>query len=214
MAPKNIPTAGGLNSAVETLCGWALCAGVAYALIFLNLTGDGSLWNSLMGVAQDALPGSSAAVATRTYVLPAKPVDADTRAQDRMLMVPEQETEALVVKVEDTSRARAALTDAPADLTKSAGRADWRVHIQGQLPAFAVSGPAESSSAATARAGAAPRPTSSVKSAAATVAATTSYRAPALDAEGTPRPGIVDERSSVARVVESDGGLGNFKGAR
>ena len=209
MATKNPVETGGFSSALETVCGWAVCAGVSYALLFLNLTGDGSLWNSLVGTVQNALPAASEQVATRTYVIPAKPVDRETREQDRMLMIPENDTAALAVTVQDPSRrSYAALTDAPRDMT-GRGSKDWRVHLKGELPAVAVSGPAEQSSTAIARAGS---PYAAVATARTSTSITgSSYRAPAVDGEATPRPGI-EEHAPAVRAEGSDG-LRNFMGA-
>ncbi len=196
---------------LETMCGWALCAGAAYALLFVNLTGDGSLFNSALGVLQNAAPQARSNVATSRYVIPAKPVDLVDEAQNRMLMIPETAQKAIAVTVAAPQMGRIeTMADAPADITAAAPK-DWRVHIRGELPNFAVYGAAEQTSSAVAGAktggsafAAAARPTPS--------AAGSAYRAAAADPEATPRPGISDRATGVR--AEGGDGLQNFLGRR
>jgi hypothetical protein len=99
------------------------------------------------------------------------------------------------------------MTDSPAD--KTAGK-DWRVHIQGQLPAFSVYGRGEETTSAAVPAGAARSGTAAaaVRSAPATPAiAGSAFHAAGADA--TPRPGISDHVTRVA--ASSDDSLNNFR---
>jgi hypothetical protein len=200
---------GGLNGVMETVCGWALGACAAYALLFVNLTGDGSLWGSLVGAVQNEMPVADSNVPTRTYVLPAKPYDASDREQNRMLMVPDS-NQALVVTVEDPSRRpAAAMTDAPADKTRGAGPKDWRVHLKGELPTFTVYGRGDETSSASMSA------RGSVASAATSARAMpvvvgSAFHAAEADPDATPRPGVSDRASAVH--AEGDDGMRNFLG--
>jgi hypothetical protein len=208
-------TVGGLNSALETVCGWALCAGAAYALLFVNLTGDGALWGSMVGAVKSGMPGPELNVPTKIYRIPAKPSDEATREQNRMLMFSDND-KALAVAVEDPSARRtAAWTDAPADPSVGALPKDWKVHLQGQMRTFTVYGQGDQAGAATAGSAraAAVAVVAAVASAHPTPAAAGSaFRAAAADEDATPRPGISDR--APAMHEEGSDGLRNFLGGR
>jgi len=120
------------SDAIETACGWALLALTLYALIFMDLTGNGSAWNSLRGVARDAAP------VTRVSVVPHE----DAGGRDRMLIASsgqEQSTPAAA------QRPAAAMTDAPAE---RASKGDWKAHLTGKLRSFVVYGQGEQTTSA------------------------------------------------------------------
>lgn len=121
------------GGALENAGLWALCAGAAYVLLFLNLTGAGSLWNALIAAALEQIPVAAAPVSTRTYLIPAKPVDAAERDQDKLLMVPDT-GEALVVTVADPSWRPAS---APTASPTAAVRTDWSDHFVAPRPGLA-----------------------------------------------------------------------------
>lgn len=208
MAPKVKEAVGVLSDALETACGWAIAALAVYALLFVDLTGNGRLWDAVRGVARDTTANatrepSTASVVTR--VVPVRPPDMETKAQNHMLMVPEvPEQEIKVPVVAQIQRPDDALTDAPAD--SHAGK-DWRVHLKGELRSFTVYGQGEQSSSASASAAAG----SSAKSAPAASAPTASVASSAyrVGSAAEARPGI-GERASRVTDGASDG-VRNFR---
>ncbi len=114
---------------------WAVCAGAAYALLFLNFTGAGSLWNALIAAALEQIPTAAAPVSTRTYLIPAKPVDDAERDQDRMLMVPDT-GEALIVTVADPAW-RAAAVSERGSFPNVPVRTDWSDQFAAPRPGLA-----------------------------------------------------------------------------
>ena len=134
MATKS-GTAAQKGGALENAGLWVLCAGAAYALLFLNLSGAGSLWNALIAAALEQIPAAAAPVSTRTYLIPAKPVDKAERDQDSMLMVPD-DGEALAVTVADPSGRPAAAAPAPV-LLSAAARTDWSDSLVAPRPGLA-----------------------------------------------------------------------------
>ena len=132
---------GVLSDAFETACGWALCVVALYALLFANISGNGTLWDSLRGVFTDkAIPvPMNAAVEMR--VVPMRPVDKMVTAQNRMLMVPDEPEKEFSVPVlapqQQPARAADQITDAPADA--KAGK-DWRKHLTTSFRTFTTYG--------------------------------------------------------------------------
>lgn len=122
----------GISDALETVCGWALLALALYALVFMDLTGNGSAWNSLRGVAREAAP------VARVAVLPQE----EGSGRDRML-VASGGLEAPPAR--DSVRPAAAMTDAPAE---RAAKGDWKVPLTGKLRSFAVYGHGEQTTSA------------------------------------------------------------------
>lgn len=172
-----------LSDVIETACGWALLALTLYALLFLDLTGNGSAWNALRGVARDAAP------VTRISVL-AHEAEPD---RDRMLIA--SEPGAATASAPDQPRVErpaAAMTDAPAE---QSAKGDWKAHLSGSLRRFVVYGQGEQTTSASvsAPASAVPAhtaaPTASVPGSA--------YQAGAVAAPAA-RPGIGTRVSRVA----------------
>ncbi len=135
MATKTGTAAQKRGGALEDAGVWVLGAGAAYALLFLNLTGAGSLWNALVAAALEQIPVAAAPVSTRSYLIPAKPIDKDERDQDSMLMVPDT-GEALIVTVADPSGRPANAAEATA-LPSAAVRTDWSDQLVAPRPGLA-----------------------------------------------------------------------------
>ena len=195
---------GVMTDALETAAGWAFCAIALYALLFVNMTGNGTLWDSLRGVVMDAPAPIEKNATVQTRVVPMRPVDAMEKAQNRMLMVPdvpEKEFSVPVLAQNQPVRAIDQITDAPADV--KAGK-DWRRHLTGSLRTFTVYGQGDEHSSAEASASAAPA--ASVAAAAPTPATAASAYHAGLTAEA--RPGISDH---VARVGSVGDGVRNFR---
>lgn len=170
-----------LSDAVETACGWALLAVGFYALFFIDLTGNGSAWNALRGVARDAAPIMGLAV------LP----NEGNAGSDRILIASERRDEPAPAAAAVPSRPPAAMTDAPAELD---AKGDWKTHLTGQLRSFVIYGQGEQTASASASVG--PAPSASAKATAPTASVPGSaYRA---GATGTARPGIGARVSRVA----------------
>ena len=154
MAPKVKAAFGVLSDAIETACGWAFGAVAIYALLFVNMTGNGTLWDSMRGVIMDQSVAPPKAAAVQTRVVPVRPVDSMAVAQNRMLMVPSEPTSEFSVPVLAADQPRAAdqITDAPADA--KAGKS-WKKHLNGSLRTFTVYGEGEQRSSASTSVGAA-----------------------------------------------------------
>lgn len=130
---------------IETAAGWALLAAGAYSILFVDITGGGSLWNSLRGI-----KGHSAERIPASYQV----VKVDPRAkegpsdQDRILTAFEEPAtepvKASVPAPDSTVRPADTLTDSPAD--PSAADKDWKRSIKGELRSFTVYGRGEQAS--------------------------------------------------------------------
>lgn len=152
MAPKVKEALSWLSEAAETAAGWATVALIAYALLFMDLNGNGRLVDTFSAAAREALGLAPAPkpVAVQTRVVPVRPVDEAKVAQDRMFALPEESQQEIRVPVAANDQPRPeTLTDAPADA--SAGK-DWRKHLSTQLRTFTVYGRGEQSSSASASA--------------------------------------------------------------
>jgi hypothetical protein len=215
MAPKAKAALGAMSDALETACGWAFCAVALYALLFLNLTGNGALWESLRAVVLDAAPAEmSMNAAVQTRVVPVRPPGADdkaVKAQDRMLLIPsepEHEFKVPVVAQQQGGRGPDQITDAPADAT--AGR-DWHKHLNGSLRTFTVYGNGDQPSVASASAGSAKNSTGSAPVRAAAPAPTPATAVSAYHAGLTAaaRPGVTDHVSQVDAGTAD--GVQNFR---
>jgi hypothetical protein len=215
MAPKAKEAFGVMSDALETACGWALCAIALYGLLFVNLTGNGTLWDSLRGVILDqvAAPAPMNA-AVQTRVVPVRPADPDAGAvkdQNRMLLIPnepEKEFKVPVLAQQESGRTADQITDAPADA--KAGT-DWRKHLTGSLRTFTVYGNGDQQSSASASAG-------SVKTAAGPASARAAAPAPTPATEvsayhagiaAAARPGVTDHVSQVDAGTAD--GVQNFR---
>jgi hypothetical protein len=207
MAPKVKAAMGTMSEVLKTALEWALCAVAGYGIMFVNVTGDGNLWDSVRGIVMDARePGVPANVAVQTRVVPVRPEDSAVKAQNRMLLVPEvnQEFSVPVQAAQQPAQAER-VGDAPADA--KAGK-DWRRHLTGSLRTFTVYGEGEQRNSASASAGSvsAPGSTSAGAAAAPTPSvASSSYRAGFTAAA---RPGITDH---VSRIGDSADGVRNFR---
>jgi hypothetical protein len=206
MAPRVKIAMGVMSDVLETACGWAFIAVALYAMLFLNLTGNGTLWDSLRGVVADAGPApilQRSRVVTR--VVPVRPLDdleVKTRAQNRMLLIPnepEKEFKVPVLAQPQSGRGADQFTDAPAD---AGAGTNWQKHLTGSLRTFTVYGNGEQRGSASASAGAGPgAPTVHAAAPAATAAADVSAYHAGLAAAA--RPGVSDHVSHV------DGGAGD-----
>jgi hypothetical protein len=153
MAPKVKAAVGVMSEAIETALSWGLCAVALYALLFVNMTGNGTLWESLRGVVFDEPAKVQSNVSVQTRLVPARPVDAMEKAQNRMLMVPEapdKEFKVPVVAQSQPARAADQITDAPSD-KKASG--DWQRHLNGSLRTFTIYGQGDEKSSASASVG-------------------------------------------------------------
>ena len=203
---------GVMSDAIETACGWAFVAIALYAMLFVNLTGNGTLWDSLRGVVSEAGPAPALAnEGVRTRVVPVRPmeeIDVKTRAQNRMLLIPnEPEHEFKVPVLVQQSRGADQVTDAPADA--SAGK-DWHMHLNGALRKFTVYGNGDERSSASSPAGSA-QAASSAHSTAASAAPAAAADVSAFHAGGSAaaRPGVSDHISPVD--AGTGDGVRNFR---
>ena len=214
MAPKVKEAMGVMSDALETACGWAFVVVAIYALLFVNMTGNGTLWESMRGVLMDASVAPPKDAAVQVRVVPVRPVDAMTVAQNRMLMVPgepEKEFSVPVLAANQPGRAAGQITDAPSD--GKTGK-DWRKHLDGSLRKFTVYGAGEQHSSASTSAGPAAKSSSGSGAPAVRVAAPVATPAVAASAyhagiTAEARPGVTDH---VSQVGESSGdGVRNFR---
>lgn len=207
MAPKVKEAMSWMSDAVETAAGWAIVVVAAYGLLFVDMTGNGRLWDAIRGVAQDSAPAKTPGnVAVQIRRVPARPADYETKAQNRMLLVPEVPDKEIEVAV--AAPQPEAMTDAPADA--HAGK-DWRVHLKGDMRKFAVYGKGEERSSASAAAASAPA--GAPRAQAVAVSAPTpaiSGSAYSAGAAAEARPGIGNH---VTRVTDgASDGVRNFRG--
>lgn len=194
MAPKVKAAVGEaaswLSEALETAAGWALIVVAAYGLLFVDLTGNGRLWDALRGAIQEnaQLPPPAKNMAVEMHVVPVRPPDEAVKAQNHMLLVPEEPEKEISVPVAAAVQpARPeALTDAPAD-ARASGK-DWKKHLTSRLRTFTVYGEGEEHSSASASNGASAASRSVAASPVPTPAtADSAYKA---GAAASARPGI------------------------
>ena len=199
MAPRVKEAVGVMSDVVETACGWAIVAVALYAMLFLNLTGNGTLWDSLRGVVKDAgaagsIPANARVVTRVVPVRPVEEVDLKVKAQNRMLLIPnelEHEFKVPVLAGQEPARASGQITDAPADA--SAGKV-WQKHLDGSLRTFTVYGNGEQRGSASTAAGSAPGAAVPHAAAAPAATAASAYHA-GVAAAAAARPGISDHVS-------------------
>jgi hypothetical protein len=204
MAPKVKEAMGWMSEAFETACGWALVAVSVYCLLFLNLTGNGRLFDALRGAVQEnlGLPVTPKTVAVQTRVVPVRPPDMEKKAQDRMLMISEAPEKEISVPVLAAVQPRDAdqITDSPSD---SASGKDWRVHLTTQLRKFTVYGKGDERSSASAGGAAAPAARSSGASPA------TRASAPAVVVAAGPTPPVAGSAYTAGASAEARPGIGD-----
>lgn len=202
MAPKVKEAMSWASDAIETAAGWAIVFVALYGLLFVDMTGNGRLWDAIRGVAQDSLPAKSPGnVAVQMRRVPARPPDSETKAQNRMLLVPEVSDTEIAVAVAAPQPEQ--MTDAPADAY--AGK-DWRVHLKGEMRKFSVYGKGEERSSASASAPAGAARAAVAVSAPTPAAAVSAYRA---GAAAEARPGIGDHVTRVSNGASD--GVRNFR---
>ncbi|MDE2144189.1 MAG: hypothetical protein KGL74_04630 [Elusimicrobia bacterium] len=206
MAPKVKAALSWISEATSIALTFAVAATVAYGLLFVDFTGNGRLWDALLGVAQNAVPAATSSnVTAQMRRVPVRPPDMEQEAQNHMLVMPEVPAQEIQVAVAAPAPVAAsdALTDAPADRT--AGK-DWRVHLQGQLRTFSVYGQGEQSSSAVASVGSAPAASGGGASAPTPAAAGSAYR---TGIGAGARPGIGSHVANVSGGTED--GVRNFR---
>lgn len=139
------------GEAIETAAGYALIAVGIYAALFLDLTGSGSLWNTMRHVKATSQEGLESPNATRVIKVATQPIVAKAH-EDRILSVfdeasAEGSVTALYQAPEATGlRPSAAFTDTPAD--PNSGKI-WKRGIQGELRNFTVYGKSDQTTSAT-----------------------------------------------------------------
>ena len=139
------------GEAIETAAGYALIAVGIYAILFVDLTGSGSLWKTMRHIKTTSQEGLESPNATRVIKVPTQPIVAKAH-EDRMLAVfdeapPEGNVTALYRAPEATGlRPSAAFTDTPAD--PNSGKT-WKRGIQGELRNFTVYGKGDHTTSAT-----------------------------------------------------------------
>lgn len=138
------------GEALETAAGYALVAVGIYAVLFVDITGGGSLWSSLRHVQSAAQEGVESPNATRIVKVPVRPVEEKVH-EDRMLAVFDEpvsnEAIAAAYPAADSSSRRpsAAFTDTPAD--PGTGKT-WKKSLKGDLRKFTVYGRGDETSSA------------------------------------------------------------------
>lgn len=183
--------------AVETACGWALFAALAYGAMFVDVLGRGSLWNSAKAlVAESRQPASTVPLEFTRVRVPARASALSDRerteraiAEDRILFALEpQDSDKTIEVVVAAPRVRE-MVDTPAD--PQAGTT-WHKKLKGKMRTFTVYGDGEQSSSASASVSAGVPAAAPESIAAAPVSA---YKA---GAASEARPGILGRVSRVS----------------
>lgn len=207
MAPKVKAAVGMVSDAIETACGWAIVVFAVYGLLFVDVTGNGRLWDAVVGVARESTATTAQRnTAVQTRVVPVRPVDPMKKAQDRMLLIPEEPQQEIAVPVLASNQPTDQMTDAPADA--GAGKT-WKKSLKGSLRTFTVYGNGEEHSSASASAGSAPAAPSAHASAPVVTVASADSAYRAGTAAATARPGVSSRASSMG-AAPSDG-VRNFR---
>ncbi|MBI2384609.1 MAG: hypothetical protein HYV14_01220 [Elusimicrobia bacterium] len=176
-----------VSEALETAAGYALVAVGIYAAIFVDMTGGGSLWNTLRHFQATSREGIESPNATRVIKVPTQVVEEKVH-EDRILAVfddasPATEVAAVYEAPESAaSRPSAAFTDTPAD--PKSGKT-WKKGIKGELRNFTVYGKGDQTTSAAMPVGTAVR--DDTPAVAATAAAGSAARAAT---EAAARPGV------------------------
>lgn len=171
-----------VSEVVETAAGYAFLAVGIYSALFLDISGNGSLWNTMRHLRGAASETAAAPNATRVIKVPTQVVAGKAR-EDRILAVfdeasPENAVAVYPAPESAGDRPQAVFTDPEAGKT-------WKVGLKGELRDFTVYGKGDQTSTAAAPAEApAPSP-----AAAQTVVAASGSAAHAA-AESTARPGM------------------------
>jgi len=176
-----------VSEAVETAAGYALVAVGIYAALFVDMTGGGSLWNTLRHFQATSQEGIESPNATRVIKVPTQAV-AEKVHEDRMLAVfddapPPTEVAAVYEAPESAaSRPSAAFTDTPAD--PKSGKT-WKKGIKGELRNFTVYGKGDQTTTAAMTLGTAAHDDSPAVAAAASAGS-----AARANTEAAARPGV------------------------
>jgi hypothetical protein len=143
------------SEAVETAAGYALVAVGLYAVLFVDMTGGGSLWKNLHHIHEVSQEGLESPNATRVVKVATLPT-VEKVHEDRMMAVFDEPaptgTVAAVYQAPDATgqRPSAALTDTPAD--PSSGKT-WKRGLKGELRTFTVYGNGQQTTSASASVG-------------------------------------------------------------
>ena len=139
-----------VSEALEAAAGYALVAVGIYAALFVDVTGGGTLWNSLHNLKGMASEAPESPNGVRVIKVPAQ-VRIEKIHEDRLLAVfdsqpPVSSVSALYQPPElASSRPSAALTDTPADPTSGK---TWKRGLNGELRHFTVYGKGEATTSA------------------------------------------------------------------
>ncbi|MCM2303910.1 MAG: hypothetical protein NDJ72_04360 [Elusimicrobia bacterium] len=157
MTAKVKPVLTVLSEALETAAGYALVALGIYAAVFVDLTGGGSLWQTMRHYKQTSQEGIESPNATRVIKVPTQAVEQKVH-EDRMLAVFDEEPPAEVAAVYQApekagQRPAAAFTDTPADPTSGK---TWKRSLKGELRNFTVYGKGDQTTSASMSVAAAP----------------------------------------------------------
>ncbi len=171
---------------LETAVGYALIAAGFYAVLFVDLTGGGSLWRTMRHWQSDSSQRLEPPSAARVITVPALPLVAKSENERMMSFFDKEPTNgnftALYPAPDAVSRRPSvAFLDAPAE--PKSGKT-WKRGIRGSLRKFTVYGKGDQTTSATMSGGGAPAPEESA------------LARRALAAEGSPARA---ETSSVAR---------------
>jgi len=176
-----------VSEVVETAAGYAFLAVGIYSALFIDVTGNGSLWNTLRHLKDGGSETAAGPNATRVIKVPTQVV-AGKAHEDRILAVFDEPQPADTVAVYQApesvgERPEAAFTDTPAD--PDAGKT-WKVGLKGELRNFTTYGKGDQTTSATASA---PAATPALAPAAQTVVAASGSAGHAA-AESAARPGM------------------------
>lgn len=144
-----------VSEAVETAAGYALVVVGIYSAIFVDVTGNGSLWKSMHHFQTTSQESLQSPNATTVIKVPTQPLVGKVH-EERMLAVFDEEplsgTVAAVYQDPATAgmRPSAAFTDTPAD--PNSGKT-WKRNLKGVLRNFTVYGNGEQTTAASASGG-------------------------------------------------------------
>lgn len=196
--------AGWTSEALETACGWALYAAAAYAILFVDVSGHGTLWSQVSSILKDGRSAPASPDGVRVMTLGPR----EEPRQDGIGLIEDFDylkkpgPEKVLVAV-DSPRPVSALTDVPAD---PGARKEWRRAIKGELRTFTVYGDGSQTTSASAGVQAGfPRP--APRDQAVDAASPGSAYRQGLDAAS--RPAIGGRARSLSR--DGSGSVRNFK---
>ncbi len=180
-----------VSESMEAAAGYALVAVGIYAVVFVDLTGGGSLWKTMHHLQEVSQDGLESPNATRVIQVPTR-VAGEAPNENRMLAVLDNEPPAgvytAVYAAPDATglRPSAAFTDTPAD--PKSGKT-WKRGLKGELRSFTVYGKGDQTTSAAMSNGGGRTPAPAAIVSAPVVAATEDSPARAETAAGA-RPGM------------------------